>query len=213
MLVRMDWVPVSAALLLTGALALCLGGFLLPSSDNGSDSLQIVEEQSGQWLTVAAILFIASVCLTLGLPAVLTMFEHRGWTLGMISGVVLEVGFIGTAGFAMLMVFFRSLVITDAIRDRNINDIAHEAGLAVFLYTWIAGLYLGELLLGIALLRAGTTPRWIPVALILHTVSFSISGALPELLSKATILLLVAGFAGIAIQATTPEHRRRLGRA
>lgn len=210
-LVRMDWVPVSAALLLTGALALCLGGFLLPSSDNGSDSLRIVEEQSGQWLTVAVILFIASVCLTLGLPAVLTMFEHRGWTLGMISGIVLEVGFIGTAGFAMLMVFFRSLVITDAIRDRNIDDIAHEAGLAVFLYTWIAGLYLGELLLGIALLRAGTTPRWIPAALILHALSFTISGVLPEILTKATILLLVAGFAGIAVQTTTPEHRRRLG--
>ncbi|WP_284533145.1 hypothetical protein [Nocardioides sp. T2.26MG-1] len=208
---RMDWVPVSAALLLTGALALCLGGFLLPSSDNGSDSLRIVEEQSGQWLTVAVILFIASVCLTLGLPAVLTMFEHRGWTLGMISGIVLEVGFIGTAGFAMLMVFFRSLVITDAIRDRNIDDIAHEAGLAVFLYTWIAGLYLGELLLGIALLRAGTTPRWIPAALILHALSFTISGVLPEILTKATILLLVAGFAGIAVQTTTPEHRRRLG--
>lgn len=210
-LVRMDWLPVSAALLLTGALALGLGGFLLPSSDNGSDSLRIVQDQGGQWLTVAVILFIASICLTLGLPAILTMFEHRGWTLGMISGIVLEIGFIGTAGFAMLMAFFRSLVITDAIRDSNIDDIANEAGLAVFLYTWIAGLYLGELLLGIALLRAGTTPRWIPFALILHALSFSVSGVLPEYLAKATVLLLVVGFAGIAVQATSPAHRRRLG--
>jgi hypothetical protein len=207
----MDWVPVSAAMLLTGALALCLGGFLLPSSDGGNDSLRIVQEQGGQWLTVAVILFIASICLTLGLPAVLTLFDERGWTLGLISGIVLEIGFIGTAGFAMLMAFFRSLVVTDAIRDRNIDDIANEAGLAVFLYTWIAGLYLGELLLGIALLRAGTTSRWIPIALILHVLSFPVSGALPEYLSKSTILLLVVGFAGIAIQATSPALRRRLG--
>ncbi len=202
--------PVSAALLLTGALALGLGGFLLPASDNGSDSLRIVQEQGGQWMTVAVILFIASVCLTLGLPAVLTMFDQRGWVLAMVSGIVLEIGFIGTAGFAMLMAFFRSLVITDAIRDQNIDSIADEAGLAVFLYTWIAGLYLGELLLGIALLRAGTTPRWIPFALILHALSFSVSGVLPEYLSKATILLLVVGFAGIAVHAAAPDRARAM---
>ena len=53
----MDWLPVSAALLLTGALALGAGGFLLPSSDDGdaSDTLRIVQDQSGQWLAAAAI--------------------------------------------------------------------------------------------------------------------------------------------------------------
>jgi hypothetical protein len=207
----MDWLPVSAALLLTGALALSLGSFLLPSSDDAADTLRIVQSQGGQWMAVAVIFFISSVFLTLGLPAILTLFQRRGWTLGLVSAIVLEVGFIGTAGFAMLMVFFRSLVITDAIRDQNINDIASEAGLAVFLYAWVVGLYLGELLLGIALLRAGSTPRWAAFALILHALSFPVSGLLPEYLAKATILLLVAGFAGVAIQAASSDARRRLG--
>lgn len=207
-LVRTDWVPVSAAMLLTGALALCLGGFLLPQSDDGSESLRIVQEQSGQWMTVAVILFLASIFLTLGLPAILSVFEHRGWALALVSAAILEVGFIGTAGFAMLMAFFRSLVLTDAIRDQNIEDIANDAGIAVFLYAWIAGLYLGELLLGIALLRAATVPRWIPFSLMLHALTFPISGVLPEFLSKALVLLLVAGFAGIAIQANAPVRRR-----
>jgi hypothetical protein len=207
----MDWLPVSAALLLTGALALCLGGFLLPASDDPSDTLQIVHDQSGQWLTVAVILFIASVCLSLGLPAILTVFSDRGWTLGMVSAILLEVGFVGTAGFAMLMVFFRSLVINQAILDPTINDVANEAGLAVFLYVWIAGLYLGELLLAVALLRSRSVPRWIPAALIAHAVTFPISNLLPEYLSRATILLLVVGFAGIAIHATSSASRHRLG--
>ncbi|MFC6044392.1 hypothetical protein ACFP8W_18995 [Nocardioides hankookensis] len=206
---RMDWLPISAALLVTGALALCLGSFLLPSSDSTADTLRIVQQQGGQWLTVAAIFFLASVCLTLGLPAVLTLFDRRGWTLGMISAIVLEVGFIGTAGFAMLMVFFRSLVITDALRDQGLEDASSEAGLTVFLGVWIAGLYLGELLLGIALLRARATPRWVPFALIAHALSFVVSSFLPELLAKSLILLLVAGFCGIAIQATQPGPRRR----
>ena len=207
MLVRMDWLPVSAALLVTGALALCLGAFLLPASEDTSDTLRIVQEQGGQWLAAAVIFFISSIGLTLGLPAVLSLFDRRGWVLGMISGIVLEIGFIGTAGFAMLMAFFRALAISDALRDQNIDDIAHEAGLAVFLYTWIAGLYLGEMLLGLALLRAGTVPRWIPAALILHALSFPISGVLPEYLSKATILLLLIGFAGVAIHAASPQRQ------
>jgi hypothetical protein len=205
----MDWLPVSAALLLTGALALCLGAFLLPSSEDASDTLRIVEEQGGQWLAAAAVFFLSAVFLTLGLPAVLTLFNGRGWRLGMISAVVLAFGFIGTAGFAMLMAFVRSLVVSHALVAGGLEDAGNEVGLAVFLYVWIGGLYLGELLLGIALLRAGSTPRWVPIALILHVLTFPISNLLPEALSKATILLLVVGFAGIAIQATSPQNRRR----
>ncbi len=208
--VRMDWLPVSAALLVTGALALALGGFLLPASDDTSDSLRIVREQGGQWMAVAVIFFIASIGLTLGLPAILSLFDDRGWWLGLASGAVLEVGFIGTAGFAMLMAFFRALVNTDAIRSGNIDEVAGDAGLAVFLYAWIAGIYLGELLLGIALLRAGRLPRWIPFALLLHVLSFPVSGVLPEYLSKMTVLLLLVGFAGVAIHAAAPERARPL---
>ena len=202
----MDWLPVSAALLVTGALALCLGSFLLPSSDGTADTLRIVQDQGGQWLTVAAILFLASVCLTLGLPTILTLFDRRGWTLGMISAIVLEVGFIGTAGFSMLMVFFRSLVITDALRDQGLEDATSEAGPdGLPLRAGSSALYLGELLLGIALLRARTTPRWVPFALIAHAASVLVAPYLPELLAKALILLLVAGFCGIAVQATGSE--------
>ena len=206
----MDWVPVSAALLLTGALALCLGGFLLPQSEDAADSLLIVEENGGQWMTAAVILFIASICLSLGLPAIMTLFQTRGWAIGLVAAVVLEVGFIGTAGFAMLMGFFRALVNTETIKSQGINDVASDAGLAVFLYTWIAGLYLGELLLAFALLRARTTPRWVPAALIGHVLTLPVSDLLPEYLSKATVLLLVVGFAGVGIQAASLQNRRLL---
>lgn len=206
----MDWLPVSAALLLTGALALCAGAFLLPSSDDGSttETLRIVQESGGRWLAAAVVLFLASVFLTLGLPAILTLVQRRGWRIGLAAGVALEVGFVGTAGFAMLMVFFRALVQTDAIVGKNFDAVANEAGLAAFLYVWIVGLYLGELLLGIALLRARTTPRWVPFALLLHVATFPLGDVLPDWLDKGTVLLLVLGFAGIAVQATTPEARR-----
>jgi hypothetical protein len=205
----MDWLPVSAAMLVTGALALCLGAFLLPQSDNGAESLRIVQEQGGQWMAAAATLFVSSILLSLGVPAMLTLVQRRGWKVGVVAAVVLEIGFIGTAGFAMLMAFFHALVETGTIRARGIDDLASDTGLAVFLYAWIIGIYLGELLLGIALLRAGTTPKWVPIVLVAHVLTFPISSLLPEYLSKATVLLLVLGFAGVAISATTPPGRPR----
>ena len=199
----------SAALLLTGALALCLGSLLLPQGDDAAQSLRIVQEQGGQWLTAAAVLFLSSICLTLGLPAVLSLLQRRGWTLGVVSGVVLEVGFIGTAGYAMLLAFFRTLVVTGTIRSRGIDEISSDLGLLVFLYAWIVGFYLGELLLGLALLRAGTVPRWVPVMFLLHVVALPLATVLPLWASKATVLLLVLGFAGIAVQAGSQQARVR----
>lgn len=206
----MDWLPVSAALLLTGALALCLGSFLLPSSDDSTNGIRLVQDQGAVWMAVAVILFIAAVFLTLGLPAVLTLFVRRGWRFGMVSTILLSIGFLGIAGFSMLMVFFHALVTSDAIHSRSLNEVVGDTGLVVFLYGWIVALYLGEILLGIALLRARTLPRWIPMLLILHGLSLSVSSVLTPFLAKAVVLLMLAGYAGLAIHAAAPENRRRV---
>jgi hypothetical protein len=205
---ELDWIPVSSALLVTGAMALSFASLLSPTGEDSSDSLSIVEQHDSRWLAVAVIYFIASVTLTLGLPSVLSLFDTRGRKLGTTSAVVLSVGFIGTAGFAMLLVFFRALVITGSVVDKGLDDVTHEAGLSVFLYGWIAAFYVGELLLGIALLVARTTPRWIPVVLLVHVLSLPLQGFLPDVVGKATILLLAGGFAGIAIEAVARDNRR-----
>ncbi|MCW2843144.1 MAG: hypothetical protein JWN22_1060 [Nocardioides sp.] len=205
---ELDWVPVSSALLVTGAMALSFASLLSPTGGDSSDSLSIVEQHDGRWLAVAVIYFIASVTLTLGLPSVLSLFDRRGSRMGTTSAVVLSVGFIGTAGFAMLLVFFRALVITGSVVDKGLGDVTKEAGLSVFLYGWIAAFYLGELLLGIALLMARTTPRWIPLLLIAHVLFLPLQSVLPAVVGKATILLLAVGFAGIAIEAVARDNGR-----
>jgi hypothetical protein len=202
---QLDWVPVSSALLVTGALALCFGSLLSPTGSDSSETLSSVEQHDGRWLAVAVIYFLASVALTLGLPAVLSLFDRRGRHLGMVSTIVLSVGFIGTAGFAMLMVFFRALVLTESVRDQALSDVTSETGLSIFLYGWIAAFYLGELLLGIALLLARTTPRWVPLVLLAHVLSLPASAVLPDILEKGAVLLLAVGFAGLATQAVARD--------
>ena len=163
---RMDWIPASAAAFVTGAMALTFGSLLLPSGSSTADTLQVARNEDGRWLAAAVIFFIASVALTLGLPAAMSLFDRRGRTLGMVSAVVLAVGFLGTAGYSMLIVFFRAIALETQLTGAQLDEAVHEMGLTVFLYGWIAGFYLGELLLAIALLRAGTTQKWVPLVLI-----------------------------------------------
>ena len=208
---RVDWVPVSASALVAGSTALALGAILLPTGGgDSSESLQLVEQNDGRWLAVAGLFFLASVALTLGLPSILTLFDRRSSWLGMTALVVFAVGCIGTAGYAMLLAFFRALVRTDAIRDQAFSDVTRDAGLNAFLYGWIAAFYLGEVLLAVALLRAGTTPTWIPWMLILHVGTFPLAPILPQGLQAATVLIMAVGFSGIAITANNAEVKVRV---
>ncbi len=205
---RVDWVPVSASALVAGATALALGAILLPTGDGDSaQSLRLVEQNDGRWLAVSGLFFLASVALTLGLPSILTLFERRGSRLGMTALVVFSVGCIGTAGYAMLLAFFRALVLTGAINDEAFSDVTQDAGLNAFLYGWVAAFYVGELLLAVALMRAGTTPRWVPWLLILHVATLPLSSVLPEMLQSGSVLIMTVGFAGIAITANNAEAR------
>jgi hypothetical protein len=206
---RMDWIPASAAAFVTGAMALTFGSLLLPSGSSTADTLQVARNEDGRWLAAAVIFFIASVALTLGLPAAMSLFDRRGRTLGMVSAVILAVGFLGTAGYSMLIVFFRAIALETQLTGAELDEAVHEMGLTVFLYGWIAGFYLGELLLAIALLRAGTTQKWVPLVLIAHVASLVVSSVLPHSISSALVLLTAVGFAGVAIEAVTRDSERR----
>ena len=206
---RMDWIPASAAAFVTGAMALTFGSLLLPSGSSTADTLQVARDEDGRWLAAAVIFFIASVALTLGLPAAMSLFDRRGRTLGMVSAVILAVGFLGTAGYSMLIVFFRAIALETQLTGAELDEAVHEMGLTVFLYGWIAGFYLGELLLAIALLRAGTTQRWVPLVLIAHVASLVVSSVLPHSISSALVLLVAVGFSGVAIEAVTRDSERR----
>lgn len=200
---KIDWVPYSAAALVAGSIALSMGGLLMPTVGDPADSLRIVQEQDGRWLAVAVMYFAAAVAMTVGLPTVLTLLGARGTRLGLLGTALLAVGFIGTAGYAMLLVLFRALALTGSIETGGLDTLTRDVGLGSFLYTWIAAFYLGELLLAWALLLSRSTPRWVPAVLVLHVLSLPVSSLLPDRLSSAAVLLVTIGFCGIGITAST----------
>lgn len=207
---RNDWVPASAALLVTGAMALALAALMTPTGSSGSETLQLVRENDSRWLAVCAIYFLAAAMLILGLPSLLTLLADRGRYVGLAGIVALAIGFLGVAGYAMLLVFFRALVVSDALVDRGIDAVSEETGLVVFLYGWIGAFYLGELLIAVALLRARTVPRWVPLLMLVHVAVLPLESVLPDTFARATNLLFALAFAGVGMQAAstvTPKWR------
>ena len=62
---RIDWVPASAALLVTGGLALALAAIMTPTGSSSAETLRLVQDSDNRWLAVAVIYFLAAV-LVLG---------------------------------------------------------------------------------------------------------------------------------------------------
>lgn len=205
---RWDWVPVSAALLVTGAMALALATLINQGGDSTRETLRSVEANDGRWLAVAVIYLLASACLTLGLPSILVLLQDRGRVVGGLGVVALALGFIGLAGYGMLITFFRALVITGAITVSGLEAATAESGLTVVLYGWVVAFVLGELLVVVGLLRARTVPTWVPVLLVVHLATVVLGGVLPDAVTRGSVLLLALGFAGMAVTAATPARLR-----
>ena len=198
---RIDWLPYSAAALVLGATALSVGALILPEGDTAETTLKLAESDGGRWLAVAVLYFLAAVTLTLGMPSILTFFQVRGTKFGLTAIGVFTIGCIGLAGFAMMLVFFQALAKNHAIKVEELDAASSEVGLTVFLLGWVGAFYLGELLLAIALIRAGNLPLWIPGALLLHVVLLPATAILGVQAPPMTALLITVALCGVGITA------------
>lgn len=207
---RTDWVPLSASALVVGVMALVFGALLNPLGAEGSaQTIRIVSQESGRVLGMAVMYFVASVALTLGLPAVVTLFRERAMRLGVTAVAVFLVGAIGTAGYAMLLVFFRALVVQDNLAGGGLNDVVEDNGLAVFLYGWVAAFFLGLALLAVALFVARRTPIWVPILLLVSVAMFPVSDMLGKPGQIIQLFAMAVAFTGMAIAAVSAGQARR----
>ena len=207
---RSDWVPLSASALVVGAMCLVLGTLLNPTDSDATtgEVLRAVEQGSARYLAMAVVYVFGSISLTLGLPAVLTLFERRARRFGLVAVTVLSVGTIGTCGFGMLMAFFRALVVTGALESTSLGRVSGERGLTIFVYGWIAGFYCGILLLALALLVARATPRWVPGLLVLFIVVQPLLPQLGRVGTALQVMALALAFTGVATKAVTLQAQR-----
>jgi hypothetical protein len=210
---RSDWVPLSASALVVGAMSLVCGSLVNPAGAGSSTSQTVtaVIVDGGRWLTMAVMYTFAAFALTLGLPAVLTLLERRGRTWGVAGAAVFLVGTMGTCGFAMLMVFFRALARTRDVQSSTFDKVADDRALTIFLAGWVLCFYGGVLLLAVGLLRARTTPRWVPWLLVAFVLAMPFASHLGRIGSALQVLAFAAACTGMAMSAVTlVQPTRRL---
>jgi hypothetical protein len=209
---RTDWVPYSASALVIGAMSMVLGAVLSPLSGNqrAAETLRVAGQEDGRWLGMAVMYFLASIFLTLGLPALLSLFVNRGRGLGLLAVGVFSVGAIGLSGFAMLMVFIRTLVIGDLLKSTGLDRMSDDVGLSIFLYGWIGGFYVGILLIAVALFVARKTPTWVAALLLLFVIAMPFVEHLGRVGSALQVMALAVAFTGIATAAVSDEHKKEL---
>lgn len=202
---RSDWLAPSASALVVGAMALVLGYLLNPLSQEAGDigeAVALAEQADGRWLGTAFLLFFASVCLTLGLPALLTLFDKRARRIGAVAVGVFSVGTVGLSAYGMLLVFLRAAILEDVVRVDRLEQVTEDTGLLVFLGAWVACFYVGVLLLAVALFLARTTPRWVPFLILVYVVSQVVGDVFGDLGTVLQFFVLAIAFTGAAVAAT-----------
>lgn len=170
---RSEWLGTSAAVLVVGSIALTLAFATTPFPQDQpiSESAASAGRAAGQWMASAGALFTASVCLTLGLPALLWLMSGRDRWLGTIAVSVFAVGTIGLSGYAMVLVVLRSLLLADLLEVDGLDGALERPGTATFFGVWIGCFMVGLVLVAIGLWRARTVPRWVPVVLVCFVAS------------------------------------------
>lgn len=225
---RSEWVPISAAALVTGVMALVLAQMLNPGGSETSPAAQVevIAEYPGRWLAMSILFFGGAASLVLGMPAVMVLFQdRRGRGVGMIGVAVFTVGCVGVGALAGLMLMFRALAVEalksgDARSDIGLVTAAlEETGLVVTLGFWVYGFILGVALIAIGLFRSRRTPAWVPAlfgAFLAMQVLMPLldEGTAPARVASAVALvLLAAGFTGVATTAATVSGAGTLTRS
>lgn len=224
---RSEWVHVSAAALVTGVMALVLGQMLNPGGSDSSPAGQmaVAAEHPGRWLAMGVLFFSAAAAMVLGMPAVMTLFEERrGRGVGIVGVAVFTVGCVGIGALSGLMLMFRALalqvqgaaVVTDEIN--LVTASLEDTGLVVSLSVWVYGFLLGVLLLAVGLFRSRRTPTWVPMLMIAFLILQAVNpllgeGSASRMAAALGLILLAAGFTGVAIAAASPHHDAPLRRS
>ncbi|MDT0183405.1 hypothetical protein Q9S36_24765 [Microbacterium sp. ARD31] len=196
------WLPWSAASLASGAVLLVLGALSMPPTTEVGQVIDAVAHQDAAWLMATASFFLASVGLTMGLPAILWLFPRRHQVVGLVGLWIWAVGTIGTAGVASLLVLFRAVARTVDLTPEQVEALSRDPLLRLGLGAVVVAFHLGELVVALVLLRGRAAPVWVPAMLLLHVALAPVNHLLPANLQSVQAIVLGVGLMGIAVRAT-----------
>ncbi len=181
---------------------LVLGALSMPPTSEVGQVIVALDQQDAAWLMASASFFLASVALTMGLPAILFVLPPRRHVAAMVGMWIWAVGTIGTSALAAFLILFRATVRVVEISPEDVEQLSRDRVLSLSLLFVIGSFYLGELVVALVLLRTSVVPRWIPALLLLHVALAPVDSRLPEDLQGFQAVVLGVALMGVAVKAS-----------
>lgn len=180
---------------------LVLGALAMPPTSEVGQVIDAIDTQDAAWLMASASFFLASVALTMGLPAILTLIPVRRQLAGMVGLWIWGVGTIGTSALAAFLILFRATVRVVEISPEQVEQLGRDPVLSLSLLFVVGAFYLGEVVLGLVLLRSRAVPSWAPALLLVHVAVAPFNSMLPGKLQGLQAVLLGVALMGLSVKA------------
>jgi hypothetical protein len=142
----------SSAALLAGPLALLAAQLLdpTPAEADAADLLATAAAEPARWVATNLLFVLGTILLVFGSFGLASLLRGRGSRLGQPGLTLLVAGVVALAGWATSNLALEAVAV--AISDSR--------AITAVEIVWIVGLMLGLVLVAVALLRAGSVPRW-----------------------------------------------------
>jgi len=180
---------------------LVLGALAMPPTSEVGQVIDAIDQQDAAWLMASASFFLASVALTMGLPAILTLIPARQQVAGMVGLWIWAIGTIGTSALAAFLILFRATVRVVEISPDDVEQLGNDPVLSLSLMFVIGAFYLGELAVAIVLLRSRAVTSWAPVLMLLHVAIGPVNQLLPAELQGLQAIVLGVALMGLSVKA------------
>ena len=186
----------SATIYRLSGIALLIGGVLAAI---GAVAQTFLSEDylSPLWIPVAVSIFIGTLLVQIGLPAIYARQMKRAGVLGLIGFILL---FCGFAQFGIGFRFFDIVILPWFGKSADLNP---SLGFILYSLSGVALLLVGALLFGIATLRAGVLPKGPVILLLVGLVINRIGGHIPHLQDIGIVLFYLSfawfGFALLSL--------------
>lgn len=195
------WLTASSLVLAPATLGAALLTDITPAADDTRELLTLIAERPGAWSMGQTLFFISAV---LWFPAGVTLMRllGRSGRTGRVAGAAVAIGGLAIVPVDAAGLYLRHLAASDIGLDQQValvGAVESSATVIMFEVIHIAGLFLGLLLVGVAMLRHRTLPRWAGVLVLVGTLSMAVAPA--GLLLALPVALLTLGLGCAAAQA------------
>lgn len=189
----------AAISLIVTPILLLLAAIIGPDlGDNVTDELEAIADNKAGFVISGLLFLISPLVFVPGMMGVIRLMRRRGVTLGQVGAALIMFGALATIAFyGWGAVEYVAATDNGVSRPEMVNlwDAVEDnwLGAPVFFGGFIIGLFLGSVLLGIALWRNRVVPVWSPIALVASTV-INFFGESKALSIVAFALLFIALF-------------------